>query len=149
MSLAVTAKILRVDKLLESPAQGTRFYPKSVIKAALKKQREQLRTKNPVGFYMKDEASVRAFMDSPAMLDDTRNVSHLVTNIELKEDWVVATIKIVDTFAGRLLESAVKNDHIAFRPAGTARLAPDQKVVGYTFLTVNAFDPSLVLPFPK
>lgn len=146
MPLTATAKILCVDRMIES--HGGRIYPKSVIERAIKDQRYSILRNNPVGFYMRNEGDVQAITEHPAMLDDLQNVSHLLTNLELIDGWVLATVQTVNTVSGKLLEAATRKDDIAFRPAGTARLDHREKVCGYTFLTVNAFNPELTFPLP-
>jgi hypothetical protein len=148
MPLLISSVILEVDK----PTVNGRIYPRAVVAKMVKQLEGVLDTRPVFGHYaqskddfgmLSEEAMKSSKIDWVFTINPTI-VSHAIKEVKLINDKLQVTVQTLKTIPGTMLEHAIKNGKIAFRPIGVGEVNKKGVVTEYTMISVGAYDSSLV-----
>src|SRR5271167_2916897 len=122
MSEITAVKIQELDR----PNRNNRIYPRAVMEEAIA---EFNKRPNPM-------LGTVGMPSDPAV--DLTAVSHVVKNLRIMDDYLVADIKVLATPMGAQLEKMLKDDSMVFRSAGFGNVGPDGTISDYRLLCVSA-----------
>lgn len=69
-------------------------------------------------------------------------VSHVVTNLRIKEDKMMGTFSIMDNKNGDKLKKMLKNEEIVFRVQGEGNCNDDGEIIDFKLSSINAINKS-------
>ena len=148
MPLLISSIVLEVDK----PNANGRIYPRDVVAKMVKQLAVVLENRPVFGHFAQDESDF-SMMSEEAMKSSkidwvfTINptlVSHAIKEVKLINDKLQVTVQTLKTIPGTMLEQAIRNKKISFRPIGTGEVNSKGIVTEYTMVSVGAYDSSLV-----
>ena len=134
------AKILILDKL----TKNGHIFSRPVFEVAIKDYWKLISEGKALG-----ELSPYPGMGILSTVIDLSNVSHQITNLEIRGDEVVAEIYILNTPRGKLLQSMLATSDplkISFRNRGTGKMNPDHTIENYSLIAIDAILPPAATP---
>lgn len=85
--------------------------------------------------------NVNELIDSSSSVDlsvNTARISHVVTNMKIKDGYWVGDVRILNTPMGRMLNQLISVEfHIDFRPRGTGNINEDGVISNYSIISID------------
>lgn len=114
--------------LVDKPNKNGRIYPRGVMDKAIKDYRKQIDEKRSVG-------ELNPQFDPTTVLT---NVSHIITDLLIEENNLVADVDVLTTPRGLILQDMLESHNIEFVTRGLAKLDKEKTITEYTLLSVDA-----------
>ena len=117
-----------IGQLLDSPNKNGRIYTKECMKKAIADTKKLIEEKRFLGE-----------LEQPQYTGiNLSNVSHMITDLRIEENKIVADIQVLKTPKGILLQEMMDAKEIEFVQRGLGKIGKDNIVTDYTLITIDA-----------
>lgn len=115
----------------DTPNQNGRIYPKKTIEDALFRYQTKIKSGMAIGGFADDMKGATI---------DLANVSHVITHAEVKGDYLVGTVKVIEhNPKGALLAAIINHPDTHFGPRGYGIVDANGVVSKFEFHSINVF----------
>jgi len=116
---------------LDTPNHNGRIYPKDEVQKAITAYQAKIVSGTAFGGFADDVKGL-----GPIGIGD---ITHLVTKVEIVDDFVIGSIKTISTAKGKQLENIIDDPDTHFGVRGSGQLDSNGVVTNFTFHSVNVF----------
>lgn len=119
-------------EILDIPNRNGRIYPKTEIEKSLKAFKEKLPVVGQLGY-----------SDDPSTYTEINlsRVSHVVNDVRIEDDKLIATVKILTTPSGRIAEQLIRSEEtrpsLGFGMRGTGIVDTNNKVTDFNLISID------------
>ena len=114
--------------MLDIPNKNGRIYTKECMKKAIADTKKLIEEKRFLGE-----------LEQPQYTDiNLSNVSHMITDLRIEENKIVADIQVLKTPKGFLLQEMMDAKEIEFVQRGLGKIGKDNIVTDYTLIAIDA-----------
>lgn len=119
-----------IGELLDTPNRNNRIYTKECMEKAIADTKKLIEEKRFLGELQPQDRNI-----------NLSNVSHMVTDLRIEENKVMAEIQVLKTPRGIILQEMLDAKEIEFVQRGLGKIGKDNIVTDYTLIAIDAVRP--------